>query len=192
MDNRIIFGVIGVATGMFLMKFFFWPEVTVIEKETIVIDSTYVEYKEKYDSISLERISLSDSIEFYKDLYDIPANVVLVHDTVFQNKPFEAPLKRFSGSQPFLYGNTTYDAIVAGEMLNISIENDFKIPHITNTITKETTKIIHPKGLYLGGSVSDKINFSAGATYLDNNWMFGYDYSVTMKSHSIGIKRKVF
>jgi len=192
MDNRLIFGIIGIAVGIFIMKMFFWPEITVIEKETIVIDSTYVEYKERYESLEKNRISLSDSIEFYKDLYDIPANVIIRHDTVFKYKPFEAPLRRFKGSQPFLYGNTTYNAVVAGELINIAIENDFKIPHITNTITKETTKIIHPRGLYLGGSVSDNIDFSAGASYLDNKWLFDYNYNVMMKSHSIGVKRKIF
>lgn len=192
MDYRIIFTVIGIAIGIAIMKFFFWPEVTVIEKETITVDSTYVEYKEKYDSLEMIRYNLSDSIEYYKELYNIPPEVVIVHDSVFIDKPFYAPLRRFNGSQVFLYGNTTYNALVAGELLNIKIENDFNIPHITNTITKETVKVIHPKGLYLGGSVSDQINFSAGATYLDNNWMFDYQYNMTLKSHQIGIKRKVW
>lgn len=192
MDNRIIFIVIGVAIGISIMKFFFWPEVTVIEKETITTDSTYVEYKERYDSLERIRFNLSDSIEYYKELYDIPAEVIVVHDSVFIDKPFYAPLRRFEGSQPFLYGNTTYNALVAGELLNIKLENDFKIPQITSTITRETTKIIHPRGLYLGGSVSGQVNFSAGATYLNKDWMFDYQYNLTIKSHEIGIKRKVW
>lgn len=174
------------------MKFFFWPEMTVIEKETIVTDSTYVEYKERYDSIQKNRISLTDSIEYYKKIFDIPPVVIIEHDSVFIDKPFSAPLRRFTGSQPFLYGNTTYNAIVAGELINIGIENDFNIPQVTHTITKETTKIINPKGLYVGGSISDQIVPSLGASYLNNKWLFDYRYDVPMKSHSIGFKFKVF
>jgi len=185
---------IGLILGLLIYRTFFYPEFTerVEVVERVTVDSTYFEYKEKYDSIASIRIDLSDSIEKY--LSKIPPEIIIVHDSVFIDKPFYAPLRRFKGSQPFLYGNTTYNALVAGEMLNISLENDFRIPQINYTIERDrkVSRTVKPRGLYVGGSVSDQVQWSAGASYLDNLWMFDYRYDVGIGSHSVGVKRKVF
>jgi hypothetical protein len=185
---------IGLILGLLIYRTFFYPDFTerVEVVERVTVDSTYFEYKEKYDSIASIRIDLSDSIEKY--LSKIPPEIIIVHDSVFIDKPFYAPLRRFKGSQPFLYGNTTYNALVAGEMLNISLENDFRIPQINYTIERDrkVSRTVKPRGLYVGGSVSDQVQWSAGASYLDNLWMFDYRYDVGIGSHSVGVKRKVF
>jgi hypothetical protein len=194
MDNRVIYLIVGIGLGLLIYRTFFYPEFTerVEVEERVTVDSTYFEFKEKYDSIASIRIDLSDSIEKY--LSKIPPEIIIVHDSVFIDKPFYAPLRRFTGSQPFLYGNTTYDALVAGELLNISLENDFRIPQVKQTIERErtVTRTIRSRGLYVGGAVSDQVQWSAGASYLDNLWMFDYRYDVGIGSHSVGVKRKVF
>jgi len=199
MDNYLKIGlfVAGLLAGMFVYSKFFVPEFTTEYVEKIVIDTAYKEYREKYLVDSISKSSLSDSVEFYKSKYEKKLrekNIKIVHDTVFNDKPFEAPLRRFTGSKPFLYGNTSFDATVAGELLDIELSNNFRIPTITNTITKETRTVIKPSGLYgaFGVRAGDQqLTPLLGATYLKDKSMIYYNYDLKLRSHQAGIGVKI-
>jgi len=188
---------VGILIGMFIYDRFLVPEHETTYKETIVTDTTFKHYKEKYLVDSIKSKSLSDSVEFFKRKYKgilTKNNIIIVHDSVFIDKPFLAPLRRFNGQRSFLYGNTYFNATVAGELLDMEITNDFEIPTITNTITKETKVTIKPSGLYatLGFGVNQQLSTLIGATYLKDKSMISYSYDLRLKSHQAGIGFKVF
>jgi len=187
----------GVLIGMFIYDRFLVPEHETTYKETIVTDTTFKHYKERYLVDSIKSKSLSDSVEFFRKKYKgilTKNNIIIVHDSVFIDKPFLAPLRRFNGQRSFLYGNTYFNATVAGELLDMEITNDFEIPVVTNTITKETKSVIKPSGLYitLGFGVNQQLSTLIGATYLKDKSMISYSYDLRLKSHQAGIGFKVF
>jgi len=195
--SLIIAALIGFLVGVLVYGIFFVPEIETSYRETIVTDTTYKHYKERYLIDSIKSKSLSDSLGFYKKKYRgilSKKNIILVPDSVFVNEPFLAPLQRSTGQRSFLYGNTYFDAVVAGELLEMSITNDFKIPQITNTITKETRTVIKPSGLYgtVGFRVGDtQLSTLIGATYLKDRSLISYSYDLRLKSHQAGVGFKI-
>ena len=81
-----------------------------------------------------------------------------------------------------------------GDVLKMSVTNDFKIPTVTNTITNTETKTIiqKPKGIYIGASINSLLDPGAKVSYLDNKYMFEYQYQPVTKVHSLGISKKLF
>jgi hypothetical protein len=167
---------IGLILGLIIYRTFFYPDFTerVEVVERVTVDTVY---KEVRDTIRIERTRVR--IEY-------------VTDTIIQEQSFL--INRFSGLESTLYGDIKYTGLVAGHFLKMDLTTNFRIPQVNQTIERERTitRTIRPRGLYLGGSVSDQVQWSAGASYLDNLWMFDYRYEVGMQSHSIGVKRKVF
>jgi 3-deoxy-D-arabino-heptulosonate 7-phosphate (DAHP) synthase len=78
--------------------------------------------------------------------------------------------------------------------LKMTATNDFKIPVVTNTITETKTETIikKPKGIYLGASVNSLLDPGAKVSYLDNKYLFTYQYQPVTKVHSLGISKKLF
>ena len=76
----------------------------------------------------------------------------------------------------------------------MSVTNDFKIPVVTNTVTNTKTETIikKPKGIYLGVGVNSLLQPSASASYLDNKYLFQYQYQPIQRVHQIGISKKLF
>jgi hypothetical protein len=72
--------------------------------------------------------------------------------------------------------------------------NDFKIPVVTNTITETKTEtiVVKPKGIYIGGGVNSLIQPSASVSYLDNKYLFTYQFEPLQKVHQIGVSKKIF
>lgn len=109
MDNTLKLVVVfafGFLSGLFFYDRFLVPEHTTEYRETIVTDTTFAHYKDKYRSDSVKWVSKSDSIEFFRNKYQTALkrdNIVIVHDSVFSDKPFEAPLRRYSGFKPSLW-----------------------------------------------------------------------------------------
>jgi hypothetical protein len=167
---------IGLILGLLIYRTFFYPDFTerVEVVERVTVDTVY---KEVRDTIRIERTQVR--IEY-------------VTDTIIQDLRF--PINRFSGLESTLYGDIKYTGLVAGHFLKLDLTTNFRIPQINQTIERERTitRTIRPRGLYLGGSVSNQVQWSAGASYLDNLWMFDYRYDVGIGSHSLGVKRKVF
>ena len=116
----------------------------------------------------------------------------VLRDTILVNhKP---TIKSFSTTTPFEYGNTYVNGEVLGEVLKMNVTNDFKIPTVTNTITNTETKTIveKPKGIYIGASINSLLDPGAKVSYLDNKYLFQYQYQPMTKVHSLGISKKLF
>jgi hypothetical protein len=166
--------VAGVLIGFFTCKWLFVPKVqTVVEyRETIKTDTVFVPVKE------------------FVTVTDIRHRVI--RDTVLIDT-YKPRIQAFSGTFPFTYGNAYLTGEVLGEVLRADLRTDFKMPVITNTITKEktTTTTIIQKGLFVGGGINSAQEFHVGAAYLGKNFMIGYDFQPGIQSHQIGFKHKI-
>jgi hypothetical protein len=103
-------------------------------------------------------------------------------------------INAFSSTTPFEYGNTYVNGEVLGEVLKMSVTNDFKIPVVTNTVTNTETRTIiqKPKGIYLGAGVNSLLKPSASVAYLDNKYLFQYQYQPVTNIHTLGVSKKLF
>jgi len=166
----------GAIVGLFVYHFFFRPEVeiintTVTESKT---DTVYYAVKEPFYIIN-EKI-----IHVYEK------------DTVILD--YKPTINTFSSRFPTLYGNIDINGRVLGQVLNIDLISSQKIPSVNTltTLTDTKTILVKPKGFYLGASIDNFLNPSLGASYLDNQYIFNYSYNVNLKSHQIGIQKKLF
>ena len=185
--------ILSAAIGFALAFLFFKPKVIeniVIKTETRT-DTVYTRHVERIPFPDLTYLALEDSIEHYRNLYEEElANVKIVKE----NEPFSAPLRTYSGFEPTLYGNIGYNSVVAGKMLDMAITHDLRLPTITNTVTTEktVTRTRDLRGLYAGASASLDLDYKLGASYVDRDWQFNYDYQPKIGAHWVGVKRRVF
>jgi hypothetical protein len=116
----------------------------------------------------------------------------VIRDTILVN--YKPQISLFETSFPFEHGSTKVSGEVLGEVLKMTAINDYTIPVVTNTITNtETNTIIQkPKGIYLGAGVSSLLEPSAKISYLDNKYLFQYQYQPLQKVHQIGVSKKLF
>lgn len=130
-----------------------------------------------------------------RDTVYVPKNKIktqVIRDTILiDHKP---KIKSFSATTPFEYGNTYVNGEVLGEVLKMTVTNDFKIPTVTNTITNTETKTIikKSKGFYLGASINSLLDPGATASYVDNKYVFQYQYQPVTKIHTLGVSKKLF
>jgi hypothetical protein len=130
-----------------------------------------------------------------KDTVYVPKNKIkteFLRDTVLID--FKPQISLFKTSIPSEYGSTNVSGEVLGEVLKMTATNDFKIPVVTNTITNTETRTIiqKPKGIYLGAGVNSLLKPSASVAYLDNKYLFQYQYQPLQKVHQIGVSKKLF
>jgi hypothetical protein len=130
-----------------------------------------------------------------KDTVYVPKTKIktqVLRDTVLID--FKPQISQFNASFPFEYGSTNVSGEVLGEVLKMTATSDFKIPVVTNTITNTETKTIvqKPKGIYLGAGVNSLLNPSASVSYLDNKYLFTYQFQPLEKVHQIGVSKKLF
>lgn len=176
MDQRIITHSITAILGAFILYWFFWPEFETKTEivETIKTDTVFVIIK---DTVRITKTQIKHEV---------------LRDTILID--FKPEIKLFTASFPFLYGNTYLTGEVLGEVLKMDVSNDFKIPTVTNTINRtETNTIIKkPRALYLGAGVNNQLTPNLTAHYLDNQFIFSYQYYPTLKAHGIGISKRLF
>jgi hypothetical protein len=130
-----------------------------------------------------------------KDTIYIPKTRIKTHvlrDTVLID--FKPQISLFETTFPFEHGSTKVSGEVLGEVLKMTAVNDYTLPVVTNTITetKTETKVIKPKGIYLGAGVSSLLEPSAKVSYLDNKYLFEYSFQPFDRVHSIGVSKKLF
>jgi hypothetical protein len=175
--HPLSFGILGFVLGLVIFSIFLKPESeTIIEyKETIKSDTVFVVQK---DTVTLYRDKIKH--EYLRDTILLP-----------QWKP---SIKGFKAVYPVLYGNIHLSGEVLGEVLKTSITTDFKIPTITNTITKEktTTIIKKPTGFYAVGGIDSNFSYSVGGLYLRDKSVIGYSYQPSVRVHSVSLGWKVF
>ena len=116
----------------------------------------------------------------------------VLRDTVVVD--FKPQIKAFETTFPFEYGSTKVSGEVLGEVLKMTATSDYTIPVVTNTITNTETKTIiqKPKGIYLGANVNSLLQPSANVAYLDNKYLFQYQYQPLQGVHQIGMSKKLF
>jgi hypothetical protein len=116
----------------------------------------------------------------------------VLRDTVVVD--FNPQIKAFETTFPFEYGSTKVSGEVLGEVLKMTATSDYTIPVVTNTITNTETKTIiqKPKGIYLGANVNSLLQPSANVAYLDNKYLFQYQYQPLQGVHQIGVSKKLF
>jgi hypothetical protein len=191
--------IIGLSLGLLLYHFLFRPDISETVEETIRTETNTV-YVPVYQTLEMPVDSiktLNDSIDYYQRLYKQElGNIKIVHDSVFIDKPFSAPLRRFTGDKVHLYGTTRYNALVAGSLLDMAITNDFSIPEITNTIYRDrkVTKTTTPRGsLWAGGMVSaNRFELAPTVAYQKNGWQLNYKYELNREMHWAGVSFRVF
>jgi hypothetical protein len=116
----------------------------------------------------------------------------VIRDTVLID--YKPKISQFNASFPFEYGSTNVSGEVLGEVLKMTATNDFKIPLVTNTITETKTETIikKSKGIYLGASVNSLLQPGAKVSYLDNKYLFSYQYQPLEKLHTLSVSKKLF
>ena len=161
-----------------ILAFIFYPKP---EAEEIYRFSTVTEtdtiYKHINDTVYVPKTKIKTEV---------------LRDTILVD--YKPIIKSFSTTTPFEYGNTYVSGEVLGDVLKMSVTNDFKIPTVTNTITNTETKTIiqKPKGIYIGASINSLLDPGAKVSYLDNKYLFQYQYQPVTRIHSLGISKKLF
>ena len=116
----------------------------------------------------------------------------VIRDTILVD--FKPTIKSFEATFPFEYGSTKVSGEVLGEVLKMTATSDYQIPVVTNTITNTETRTIieKPKGIYLGAGVNSLLKPSASVAYLDNKYLFQYQYQPVTNIHTLSVSKKLF
>jgi len=176
-DERIRIAIVSFLIGL-ILAFIIFPRP---ESETVYKFETVT----KTDTLIVE----------VKDTVYVPKTKIkteFLRDTILIN--FKPQISQFNASFPFEYGSTNVSGEVLGEVLKMTAKSDFKMPVVTNTITNTETKTIvqKPKGIYLGASVNSLLQPGAKVSYLDNKYIFQYQFQPLQKIHQIGVAKKLF
>ena len=107
---------------------------------------------------------------------------------------FKPQISRFETLFPFEHGSTKVSGEVLGEVLKMTATNDYKLPVVTNTIIETNTETIIKKsnGLYIGANVNSALNLGASASYVDDKYLFQYQFQPVTRIHTIGVSKKLF
>lgn len=130
-----------------------------------------------------------------KDTIYIPKTKIktqILRDTILID--FKPKIKGFESTFPFDHGSTRVSGEVLGEVLKMTAVNDYKLPVVTNTITETKTEtiVMKPKGIYLGAGINSLLQPSGKVSYLDNKYLFEYQYSPMQRLHQVGVSKKLF
>lgn len=176
-DERIRIAIISFLVGFFL-AFVIYPKP---EAETFYKFTT----KTERDTIYLNSI----------DTIFVPKTKIkteFLRDTILVN--YRPQIRAFETSFPTKYGNTKVSGEVLGEVLKMTSINDYSIPVVNTTTTETKTETIvqKPKGIYLGAAVSSLLQPSAKLSYLDNKYLFSYQFEPMLGVHQISVSKKLF
>lgn len=146
-------------------------------------------YKTKIDRLT-DTLYITSSDTIYVPKTRIKTQVL--RDTILiDSKP---KIKAFETTFPFEHGSTKVSGEVLGEVLKMTAINDYTIPVVTNTITETKTEtiVVKPKGIYLGAGINSMLQPSGKVAYLDNKYLFEYQYSPMQRLHQVGVSKKLF
>lgn len=116
----------------------------------------------------------------------------VLRDTILID--FKPQISRFETLFPFEHGSTKVSGEVLGEVLKMTATSDYKLPVVTNTIIETNTETIikKSKGLYLGANVNSALNLGASASYVDDKYLFSYQFQPVTRIHTLGVSKKLF
>jgi hypothetical protein len=177
MDQRIQIAILAFLGGV-ILAFVLFPKPeseTVYKFETVTKTDTL--FVDKLETVYIPKTKIKTEV---------------LRDTILID--FKPQISLFETTFPFEYGSTKVSGEVLGEVLKMTATNDYKIPVVTNTITNTETRTIieKPKGIYLGAGVNSLLKPSASVAYLDNKYLFQYQYQPMQKIHQIGVSKKLF
>jgi hypothetical protein len=176
-DQRIKIAIVSFIAGA-VLAFILMPKpeteeiyrfTTVTETDTLFVD--------KVSTVYIPKTSIKTEV---------------IRDTILVD--FKPQISLFETTFPFEYGSTKVSGEVLGEVLKMTATSDYQIPVVTNTITNTETRTIieKPKGIYLGAGINSVLQPSASVAYLDNKYLFQYQYQPVTKIHTLGISKKLF
>jgi hypothetical protein len=176
-DQRIKIAIVSFIAGV-ILAFLLLPNpeteevyrfTTVTETDTLFVD--------KVSTVYIPKTSIKTEV---------------LRDTILVD--FKPQISLFQTTFPFEYGSTKVSGEVLGEVLKMTATSEYQIPVVTNTITNTETKTIieKPKGIYLGAGVNSLLKPSASVAYLDNKYLFQYQFQPVTKIHTLGISKKLF
>jgi hypothetical protein len=176
-DERIRIAILAFIAGV-ILAFIVYPrpeQETVYKFETKVKSDTI--YTRVVDTVYVPKMSIKSHF---------------LRDTILLD--YKPKISLFKTSIPSEYGSTHVSGEVLGEVLKMTAINDFNIPVVTNTITNTETKTIvqKAKGIYLGAGVNSLLDPLAKVSYLDNKYLFTYQYQPVTKIHTLGVSKKLF
>jgi hypothetical protein len=142
----------------------------------------------------VERLTDTLYVTFTDTLY-VPKTRIktqVLRDTILID--FKPQISRFETLFPFEHGSTKVSGEVLGEVLKMTATNNYNIPVVTNTIveTKTETIIKKSKGFYLGANVNSALNLGASASYVDDKYLFSYQFQPVTRIHMLGVSKKLF
>jgi hypothetical protein len=177
MDQRIQIAILAFLGGV-ILTFVVYPrheQETVYKFETVTKTDTL--FVNKLETVYIPKTKIKTEV---------------VRDTILID--FKPQISQFETTFPFEHGSTKVSGEVLGEVLKMTATNDYKLPVVTNTITNTETRTIvqKPKGIYLGAGVNSLLKPSASVAYLDNKYLFQYQYQPMQKIHQIGVSKKLF
>lgn len=176
-DERIRIAVVAFLIGMVLTFIVYpKPEIETVYKYTTKTE-TDTAYVEVLDTVYVPKTRIKNQI---------------IRDTILVDK--KAKISLFETTFPFEYGSTKVSGEVIGEVLKITAKSDYNLPVVTNTVTETKTEtiVVKPKGVYLGAGINSLLQPSASASYVDNKYIFKYQYQPLQKVHQIGVSKKLF
>ena len=176
-DQRIKIAILSFIAGV-ILAFLLLPKpeteevyrfTTVTETDTLFVD--------KVSTVYIPKTSIKTEV---------------LRDTILID--FKPQISLFETTFPFEYGSTKVSGEVLGEVLKMTATSDYQIPVVTNTITNTETRTIieKPKGIYLGAGVNSLLKPSASVAYLDNKYLFQYQFQPVTKIHTLGVSKKLF
>jgi hypothetical protein len=176
-DQRIKIAIVAFLAGA-VLTFVVYPrqeQETVYKFETVTKTDTL--FVDKLETVYIPKTKIKTEV---------------LRDTILID--FKPQISLFKSTIPFEYGNTYLSGEVLGEVLKMTATNDYKIPVVTNTITNTETRTIieKPKGIYLGAGINSLMQPSGKVSYLDNKYLFEYQYQPLQKIHQIGVSKKLF
>lgn len=176
-DERIRIAVVAFLIGV-VLTFIVYPKP---EAETVYKFTTKTEtdtaYVEVLDTVYVPKTRIKNQI---------------IRDTILVDK--KAKISLFETTFPFDHGSTKVSGEVIGEVLKMTAKSDYNLPVVTNTVTETKTEtiVVKPKGVYLGAGINSLLQPSASASYVDNKYIFQYQYQPLQKVHQIGVSKKLF
>jgi hypothetical protein len=176
-DERIKIATISFLAGA-ILAFLIYPKP---EAETVYKFTTKTETDTSY-------VEVRDTV--YVPKTRIKTKVL--RDTILVNN--KAKISLFETTFPFEYGSTKVSGEVLGEVTKMTAVSDYKLPTVTNTVTETKTEtiVIKPKGIYLGVNINSLLQPGASASYVDNKYIFQYQYQPMQRIHQIGVSKKLF
>jgi hypothetical protein len=176
-DERIKIAVLAFIAGV-ILAFLVFPkrELETVYKTTIerLTDTLYITSS---DTVYIPKTKIKTEV---------------LRDTILID--YKPKISLFETTFPFEYGSTKVSGEVLGEVLKMTATSDYNIPVVTNTIKETNTETIikKSKGLYLGASINSVLDPGAYVSYVDNKYVFQYQYQPVTKIHSLGVSKKLF